>query len=78
MQLVASESVTLRTGALRIEASGGSTSAPTIHFAKSRGGSGTSDSNAAVTTDGNWVLTQVRYILIASIAVLCSSIALTS
>jgi hypothetical protein len=62
MQLAASESITLRTGVLRIEAtSSGSTSAPTILFAQSSGASSASDSNTATTTDGNWVLTQVSY-----------------
>jgi hypothetical protein len=64
MQLAASESITLRTGVVRIEASSGSTSAPTILFAKSSGVSSTSDSNTAAAIDGNWALTQVRHTLI--------------
>jgi hypothetical protein len=67
MQLAASESITLRTGVVRIEAtSSGSTSAPTILFAKSSGAS-SSVSNTATTTDGNWVLTQVRLPLVTEL-----------
>jgi hypothetical protein len=61
VQLAASESITLRTGVVRIEAARGSTAAPTILFGDSSGGSVSSSSTAAAST-GNWVLTQVRFL----------------